>query len=99
VLFKLLMCISETICLFSIFTLANSGSWLLCAIANDHQSGIHTNEKAVVVFRFFNRPEYINIGSRLLFREGRTKGMGEVTKIFPLLPEVPPCRWSAVRLL
>jgi len=69
------------------------GTWsVIGRVVVTDQSGIQTNEKAVVVFRFFNRPEYINIGSRLLFREGRTKGMGEVTKITPLLPEVPPCR-------
>lgn len=46
------------------------------------KGGIQTNEKAIVMFKFINRPEYIRVGSRLLFREGRTKGMGEVTKVF-----------------
>ena len=48
------------------------------------QGSLQTNEKAVVLFRFINRPEYIRVGSRLLFREGKTKGMGEVTKIYPV---------------
>jgi GTPase len=56
------------------------------------KGGIQTNEKAVVTFRFIKRPEYIRLGSRLLFREGRTKGMGEVTKVIALMPEAVPCR-------
>ncbi|XP_013391354.1 GTP-binding protein 2-like [Lingula anatina] len=44
---------------------------------------LQTNEKAQVRFRFIKQPEYIVEGSRLLFRDGKTKGMGEVTKIFP----------------
>ena len=39
------------------------------------------NDKAHVVFRFLRYPEYIKPGSRLLFREGRTKGIGRVTEI------------------
>jgi len=58
------------------------------------KGGIQTNEKAVVTFRFINRPEYIRLGSRLLFRDGRTKGMGEVTKVTPYVPDATavPCR-------
>ena len=47
------------------------------------RSSLHTNEKAVVTFRFKNKPEYIRNGARLLFREGKTKGMGEVTRTLP----------------
>ena len=53
------------------------------------QSSLHTNEKAVVKFHFINRPEYIRVGSRLLFREGRTKGMGEVTEVIPYGENIP----------
>lgn len=41
------------------------------------------NDKANVVFNFIRYPEYIKTGARLLFREGRTKGMGRVTEIVP----------------
>jgi len=41
------------------------------------------NDKANVVFKFIRYPEYIKPGARLLFREGRTKGMGRVTEIEP----------------
>ena len=33
-------------------------------------------------FMFKYRPEYIEEGSRITFREGRTKGIGTITKIF-----------------
>ncbi|PSN51832.1 GTP-binding protein 2 [Blattella germanica] len=46
--------------------------------------GIHTNDRASVVFRFVRHPEYVKVGMRLLFREGRTKGIGKITQVFPL---------------
>ena len=52
---------------------------------------LHTNEKAVVTFRFINKPEFIRTGARLLFREGKTKGMGEVTKIIAYGSEGMEC--------
>lgn len=42
---------------------------------------IRTNDAALVSFKFIRNPEYLNLGSRLLFRDGRTKGIGNVTKI------------------
>lgn len=45
--------------------------------------GIHTNERASVLFRFVRHPEFVRVGTRLLFREGRTKGIGKVTQVFP----------------
>ena len=47
------------------------------------QSEIKTNQKAQVVFKFIKQPEYIRVGSRLLFRQGTTKGVGEVIKLYP----------------
>ena len=52
-------------------------------IVQMQSNNLRTNEKTLVTFKFINRPEYIRPGSRLLFREGKTKGMGEVTKITP----------------
>jgi len=50
---------------------------------------IKVNQKATVRLRFINRPEYIRLGTRLLFREGRTKGMGQVSKIYPFQNDEP----------
>ena len=45
--------------------------------------GLRSNDQASVVFRFIRNPEYIKKGQRLLFHEGRTKGIGRITQIFP----------------
>ncbi|XP_060537434.1 GTP-binding protein 2 isoform X2 [Cylas formicarius] len=45
---------------------------------------IHTNERDSVLFKFKVHPEYVTVGQRLLFREGASKGIGEITQIFPL---------------
>lgn len=33
--------------------------------------------------RFIQNPEYLKPGARLLFREGRTKGIGSIVKVIP----------------
>jgi len=45
------------------------------------KESLRTGDKAKVKFRFMFRPEYIKIGARLIFREGRTKGLGVITEI------------------
>lgn len=56
------------------------------------QRSIRTSEKAQVVFKFVKQPENIKVGSRLLFRQGTTKGMGEVIKIYSILdPDSGQC--------
>ncbi|XP_051507468.1 GTP-binding protein 2-like isoform X2 [Myxocyprinus asiaticus] len=45
---------------------------------------LRTGEKAVVRFKFIKHPEYLKVGSKLLFREGVTKGIGQVTKLQPV---------------
>ncbi|KAH3846837.1 GTP-binding protein 2-like [Dreissena polymorpha] len=47
------------------------------------KNSIKTNEKAQVVFKFIKQPEYIRVGCRLLFRQGTTKGVGEIIKLYP----------------
>lgn len=42
------------------------------------------NETGSCLFRFVTRPEYVKVGMSLLFRDGKTKGVGVVTQIFPL---------------
>eukprot|EP01002_Notosolenus_urceolatus_P014734 NODE_651_length_1881_cov_16.310590_g523_i0.p1 GENE.NODE_651_length_1881_cov_16.310590_g523_i0~~NODE_651_length_1881_cov_16.310590_g523_i0.p1 ORF type:complete len:597 (-),score=148.87 NODE_651_length_1881_cov_16.310590_g523_i0:91-1764(-) len=48
----------------------------------DESSCLRTGDKAIVRFRFLYRPEYIQPGAKLIFREGRTKGVGTVTRAF-----------------
>ncbi|XP_077138044.1 GTP-binding protein 2 isoform X3 [Ranitomeya variabilis] len=42
---------------------------------------LRTGEKAVVRFRFIKHPEYLKLGTKLLFREGVTKGIGHVCSL------------------
>ncbi|KAK8242090.1 GTP-binding protein [Phyllosticta capitalensis] len=49
-----------------------------CAIIDIDRSYIRTGDRATVAFRFVQRPEYLTVGERILFREGRTKGLGIV---------------------
>ena len=44
---------------------------------------LRTGDKAVVRFRFIKTPEYLKPDMRMVFREGRTKAVGTVTKLYP----------------
>ena len=37
--------------------------------------------QASVMFKFIKNPEFVKSGARILFREGRTKGIGQVTQV------------------
>jgi len=52
-----------------------------CAIIDIDRQFIRTGDRALVAFRFVQRPEYLVPGDRLLFREGRTKGLGIVKSV------------------
>ncbi|KAF9739802.1 elongation factor Tu GTP binding domain-containing protein [Paraphaeosphaeria minitans] len=63
-----------------------------CAIIDIDRNYIRTGDRAQVAFRFVQRPEYLTVGDRILFREGRTKGLGIVKRVGydpkqPLNPE------------
>ncbi|PSN65728.1 P-loop containing nucleoside triphosphate hydrolase protein [Corynespora cassiicola Philippines] len=63
-----------------------------CAIIDIDRQYIRTGDRAQVAFRFVQRPEYLTVGDRILFREGRTKGLGIVKQVgydpkHPLNPE------------
>ncbi|XP_052788264.1 GTP-binding protein 1-like [Mya arenaria] len=44
---------------------------------------LRTGDKAIVRFRFIKNPEYLRPNMRMVFREGRTKAIGTVSKLFP----------------
>ncbi|KAI0949408.1 hypothetical protein AcW1_009035 [Taiwanofungus camphoratus] len=51
-------------------------------VAMDHPQGIlRTGDRATVTFEFIARPEFIKEGMKLLFREGKTKGLGVITRL------------------
>ncbi|KAK0174883.1 hypothetical protein PV327_010599 [Microctonus hyperodae] len=44
---------------------------------------LRTGDKALVHFKFIKHPEYIKPGQRMVFREGRTKAVGNVLRLIP----------------
>jgi len=45
---------------------------------------LRTGDRGLVRFRFMQRAEYLREGTKLIFREGRTKGLGTVRDVFPV---------------
>ena len=45
-----------------------------CRVVSLDRECIRTGDRALVTFEFMFRPEYVVLGARLIFREGRTKG-------------------------
>ena len=43
---------------------------------------MRSQDMGVIRFRFMYRPEYVKKGTTILFREGRTKGLGVITRVF-----------------
>ena len=42
---------------------------------------LRTGDRSNVTFMFMYRPEYVTLGSKIVFREGRTKGQGIIKRI------------------
>lgn len=52
-------------------------------MADQNKKMLNTGDKGLVRFRFSYYPEILKPGSTIMFREGRTKGLGYVTRVFP----------------
>jgi len=52
-----------------------------CAVIDIDRPFIRTGDRALVAFRFVQRPEFLAPGDRVLFREGKTKGLGIVKSL------------------
>uniref|UniRef100_H2M4U7 GTP-binding protein 1 n=1 Tax=Oryzias latipes TaxID=8090 RepID=H2M4U7_ORYLA len=50
---------------------------------------LRTGDKASVHFRFIKTPEYLHCDQRLVFREGRTKAVGTITKLLQSTNNMP----------
>lgn len=42
---------------------------------------LRTGDKAGVLFRFIKNPEYLREGQKMVFREGRTKAIGNIVRL------------------
>ncbi|PSN83607.1 hypothetical protein B9Q01_04165 [Candidatus Marsarchaeota G1 archaeon OSP_D] len=50
------------------------------------REALRTGDKGRVVFWFMKKPAYVVETQTLIFREGRTKGVGKVLSVYPLSP-------------
>jgi GTPase len=51
----------------------------IIAMEKDH---LRSGDKSKIMLRFNRFPEYLHVGARLIFREGRTKAVGTVARVF-----------------
>ena len=47
----------------------------------DDKKCLRTGDRSEIKFMFTNRPEFITIGSKLIFREGKAKGIGKIIEV------------------
>lgn len=52
-----------------------------CSVIDMDRPFLRTGDRALVAFRFIQRPEFLAPGDRVLFREGKTKGLGIVKSV------------------
>ncbi|XP_075220086.1 GTP-binding protein 1 isoform X1 [Lycorma delicatula] len=60
---------------------------------------LRTGDKAVVHFRFIKHPEYLKPGQRMVFREGRTKAVGNVLRLIQAHPGAQTARVKPNKML
>merc|ERR1739842_288526 len=68
--------------------MVHCGSIRQTASSSSSSECLRTGDKAQVLFRFVKYPEFLKEGQRLVFREGRTKAVGNVNKVLPYTPAV-----------
>jgi GTPase len=53
-----------------------------CEIYDMDREYLRIGDRGVVKFRFLYKPEFITKGDRIIFREGKSKGVGLITEVF-----------------
>jgi len=48
----------------------------------EDETCLRTGDKASVLFRFMTRPEVIHAGTTIIFREGTTRGVARIRRVF-----------------
>ncbi len=69
------------------------------AIVAMEQDHLRAGDKSRIIMRFVKSPEFLRAGARLIFREGRTKAVGTITRTFETPQAVytfPPVAPAAV---
>lgn len=62
------------------------------------QECLRTGDKALVHFRFIKHPEYVRPGQRMVFREGRTKAVGNVISVITQASTSMPVRGKSTKV-
>ena len=55
-----------------------------CTIVHMDKEFLRAGDTGIIKFKFMKKPEFMHVGDIILFREGRTRGKGKITKIFPI---------------
>ena len=55
-----------------------------CTIVKMDKEFLRAGDTGIIRFKFMKKPEFMHVGDIILFREGRTRGKGKITKIFPI---------------
>jgi hypothetical protein len=69
------------------------------SILSMSQECLRTGDKAMVHFRFIKHPEYLRPGQRLVFREGRTKAVGNVVSLLFSTSNSGPVRGLPAKMM
>lgn len=52
-------------------------------VSSTEPLALRTGDQSVVRFKFLKYPEYLQLGKRLIFREGQTRGVGKIVRVLP----------------
>ena len=55
-----------------------------CTVVEIDKPYLRSGDTGKIRFKFLKKPEYLHMGDTILFREGRTRGKGKITKIIPM---------------
>ena len=55
-----------------------------CTVVEMDKQFLRAGDNGKIKFKFLRKPEYLHLGDTILFREGRTRGKGKITKIIPM---------------
>uniref|UniRef100_A0A8K9XNK0 GTP-binding protein 1 n=1 Tax=Oncorhynchus mykiss TaxID=8022 RepID=A0A8K9XNK0_ONCMY len=71
--------------------------FILATILTMNRDCLRTGDKASVHFRFIKTPEYLHTDQRLVFREGRTKAVGTITKLLQSVTKAQQAKMQSTK--
>ena len=80
------MYLHDVLCTPPVYAVHCGSTRQTASIIKMDKDHLRTGDKASCHFRFIKNPEFLKPGTRMVFREGRTKAIGSVSKIYPIAP-------------